>query len=130
MSDEPTEAFELKAQIATFFRYIDRGGSVAVRDGNLVLQKRSGAVIAEAPISDVQAVRLKRDAGASLQLKLKDTKYIVRPETYFSHSGGGIGGGRAELLEGLIGMKRGRQLTEQFLAILESLGAQVGKPSK
>jgi len=119
MSEESGEAFEATAQIGTRLRYLDRRGSVSVRDGRLVLRKRRGAVISEAPVTEVSAFKKKISAGAAAQIRMNDSTYVVEPISFNQTLGGGLDPNLARAVQGLMHLKRGRQLTEQFLTVLE-----------
>jgi len=128
MSDASGEAFEATAQIGTRLRYLDRRGSVSVRDGRLVLRKRRGAVIAEAPVTEVSAFKKKLSAGAAAQIHMTDGTYVVEPVSINQVAGVGLTDELARAVRALAGLKRGRQLTEQFLTVLEGMGGHIGKP--
>jgi hypothetical protein len=127
MAEEAGDAFELTAQIGTRLRYLDRRGSVSVRDGRLVLRKRKGTVIAEAPVAEVSAFKKKMSAGAAAQIRMNDRAYIVEPISFNATTGFGLDPNVARAVKSLVNIKRGRQLTEQFLSVLDGMGGTIGK---
>jgi hypothetical protein len=124
MPDEPDATFEMTARIGTGWRWLDQRGSVSVRDGHVVLHKRKGDVIAEAPVREVLAVNNKGSMGVGTKMSVGSKTYVVEP-VGFRISPGLPGRDLAESIRVLGNLKKGRELTAHFLTALATAGAQV-----
>jgi hypothetical protein len=127
MPDESDTTFEMAARIGTGWRWLDQRGSVAVRDGQVVLRKRKGDVIAEAPVRDVLAGNNRGSLGVGTKMTVGSKTYVVEP-VGFRISPGLPGRDLAESMRVLGHLKKGRELTAHFLTALATAGAQV-KPA-
>ncbi len=122
---EPT--FAADAEIATFFRRIDRHGSVTIADGILTLLKHSGEVIAEAPITDIRADKAPMQFGGAARIEIAGHRYLVMPTSinrYVSHS---VAASTANLVGEIKRLKKGRELTSSLLSVIEAERGTVGK---
>jgi hypothetical protein len=128
MPDEVDATFDMSARIGTGWRWIDQRGSVSVRDGRVVLRKRKGDVIAEAPVGEVSASKNKGSMGVGTKMSIGSRTYTVEP-VGFRISPGLPGRDLAESVRVLGNLKKGRQLTEHFLTALATAGAQVNATS-
>ena len=124
MLNEPDPAFDMAARIGTGWRWLDQRGSVSVRDGRVVLRKRKGDVIAEAPVRDVLASNNKGSMGVGTKVSVGSKTYVVEP-VGFRISPGLPGHDLAESMRVLGNLKKGRELTAHFLTALATAGAQV-----
>jgi hypothetical protein len=127
MSEGSDPGFEMPAQISTFWRRLDRKGSVSIGEGRLALRKRDGLIIAEAPITEVVASKQKTSAGTAAKLRVNDKTYIVDPLGFEYHPTFELQ--VAESVRMLANLKRGRALTEQFLTAITDLGGRAGDNS-
>ena len=95
-----------------------------MRDGRVVLRKRKGDVIAEAPVRDVLASNNKGSMGVGTKVSVGSKTYVVEPAG-FRISPGLPGHDLAESMRVLGNLKKGRELTAHFLTALAAAGAQV-----
>jgi hypothetical protein len=124
----PEPAFEAEVSIGGTLRYIDRNGSCLIDGGRLILRKRDGTVIADAPMDQVSAWTNKSNAGSAVRLLIDGTKYTVEP-LRSSRANPLVLEGSVRNLAGDIGrLKKGRELTQVFLSIVEAEGGHLGKP--
>jgi hypothetical protein len=124
MSDEVDPTFDMTARIGTGWRWLDQRGSVSVRDGRVVLRKRKGDVISEAPVGDVVASNRKGSMGVGTKMSIGSKTYVVEP-VGFRISPGLPGHDMAEAVRVFANLKKGRELTGHFLTALATAGAQV-----
>ena len=129
MPIDPDPTFEMTARIGTGWRWLDQRGSVSVCDGRVLLRKRKGDVIAEAPIRDVLASNNKGSMGVGTKMSVGSKTYVVEPVS-FRISPGLPGHDLAESIRVLGNLKKGRELTSQFLTALATAGAQVNPAVK
>ncbi len=116
--------FEADVQIGKTFRYIDRRGTATIDGGRMSLRKREGDVIAEAPLAEVWADRVR----GSLHLWLGGDRYIVAPLQVRRANPETLSGGVTNILRDINRLKQGKELTERFLRVVEAEGGHIGKP--
>jgi hypothetical protein len=121
-------AFEADAQIGTRFRFIDRNGSAVIDGGRLILRKRDGETIAEAPIGEVWADKARGSGGGAARISIGGDRYTIEPLRINRANPAALGGDAANLARDVERLKKGRELTERFLAVVEAEGGQIGKP--
>lgn len=124
MPDEVDPTFDMTARIGTGRRWLDQRGSVSVRDGRVVLRKRKGDVIADAPVGDVLASIRKGSMGVGTKMSIGSKTYVVEP-VGFRISPGLPGQDMAQAVRVFANLKKGRELTGHFLTALATAGAQV-----
>lgn len=124
-SSEPE--FEADVAIGKGLRFIDRNGSVTIAAGHLTLRKSKGDVIAEAPTSQVRVDRARFSGGGAAQIWMGDESYKIEPLRVTRHFGF-PGAEGANLTGSMKRLAKGKELTQQFLEIVEAAGAQLGKP--
>ena len=100
-----------------------------MHDGRVVLRKRKGGVIAEAPVGDVSASHNKGSMGVGTKMSIGSKTYVVEP-VGFRISPGLPGRDMAEAVRVLGNLKKGRELTGHFLTALATAGAQVDAAGK
>jgi hypothetical protein len=106
-----SEPFEATVAVGQDWHFVDTMGSVFVGHERVVLRDREGAVIVEAPASEVYAKRYL----AATRIWMGGGRYsIERPKARRTS----IAGGR----------ERTRELTRGFLQALDDQGGHIGKP--
>ena len=121
-------AFEAEVGIGTRWRYLDRHGSAAIADGRLTLRKRSGDVVAEAPVSEVWADTAGGSAGSAARIQIGDEIYKIAPLQVRRSNPYTLPGVAANLARDMGRLKKGRELTEVFLKVVEAEGGHRGTP--
>jgi hypothetical protein len=123
---EPT--FEADVSIGGTLRYIDRNGSCLIDGGRLILRKRDGTVIADAPMDQISAWTNKSSAGGAVRMLIDGTKYTVEPLRSIRANSLVLEGSARNLARDVARLKKGRELTQVLLSIVEAEGGHVGKP--
>ena len=118
--------FEAEVQVGTRFRFIDRGGAAVIADGRLTLTKRDGAVIAEAPLEEVWADRMKASGGGAARIWIGGDRYTIEPLRVRRANPAALAGDAANLARDVERLKKGRELTERFLGVVEAQGGHIG----
>src|SRR5919202_4617722 len=127
MMEGAEPAFEAEVGVGTRFRYLDRHGSAAIREGKLTLSRRNGDVIAEAPMSEVWAEKVRGSAGSAARIWIGGDAYNVGPLQVRRSNPYSLAGAAANLTRDIGRLKKGRELTELFLGVIEAEGGHLGK---
>ncbi|MGA2469091.1 MAG: hypothetical protein ABSG64_00185 [Solirubrobacteraceae bacterium] len=128
-SEQQNESqFEADAQIGKGLRFIDRNGVATIADGRLTLRKRNGDVIVQAPISEVRAEAARFSGGGAVRIWIGDEGYSVEPLRVHRVVAERLGGAATNLGRDVKRLKKGRELTQIFLAVVEAEGGKLGKP--
>ena len=109
-------------------RWVDRRGAVRVEQERLVLSKRDGEIIIEAPMSEVWADRPRIGGGAVLKLTISGQTYTVEPARVHHSPVHAIAESAGNVGRDIGRLKKGREMTEHFLAVLEAGGGHRGSP--
>ncbi len=99
-----------------------------VEQGRLVLSKRDGEVIAKAPISEVWADRPRIGGGAVLKLTISGQTYTVEPARAHHSPVNTLGASAGNVARDIGRLKKGREMTEHFMAVLDAAGGHRGSP--
>jgi hypothetical protein len=129
MEKESGAQFEAEVAIGKGLRTIDRHGSASIDHGHLTLRDSKGDVVAEAPVSEVRGDKARFSDGSAARICIDGVWYSIGPLRVSLYSPGGLGRDAANLARSISRLKKGRELTEQFLLVLEAEGGQLGKPS-
>jgi hypothetical protein len=119
--------FQADAQIGKGLRFIDRNGVVTISGGRLTLRKRKGDIIAEAPMSEVRADTARFSGGGAARIWIRDESYSIEPLQVHRVHTEGLGPAAINLAGDIKRLKKGRELTQQFLGVVESAGGRLGK---
>jgi len=115
-SDGIAPQFRGDVAIGSALRYIDKRGSVSVGGGRLVLRRRSGEVIVDAPARRVNAVAMRTGLGAAARIWIAGERYTIEVQH------------RPLSLHPFRMIKDGRELMAAFLHALEAEGGRLDKP--
>jgi hypothetical protein len=129
MELESGAQFEAEVGIGKGLRTIDRHGSASIDHGQLTLRNSKGEIVAEAPVSEVWGEKARFSGGSAARIWIDGVAYSIGPLRARLYSPGGLGRDAANLARSISRLKKGRELTEQFLHILEAAGGRLGKPS-
>jgi len=119
--------FEADVQIGKGLRFIDRNGSAAISEGRLTLRKRNGDIVAEAPVTEVHADTARLSGGGAARIWIGTESYSVEP-LRISRALPAPQAAALNLAEDVKQLKKGRELTQHFLSVLEAAGGRLGKP--
>jgi hypothetical protein len=120
--------FEADVQVGTRFRFIDRNGSAVIAGGRLTLRKRDGDVIADAPIGEVWADRMKASGDGAARIWIGGDRHTIEPLRVRRANPEALAGEVANLARDFERLQKGRELAERFLAVVEVQGGHIGKP--
>jgi hypothetical protein len=127
MTDEPADPqFDADVQVGKVWHYIDRQGRATVEAGRLSLRKRSGEVIAQADLSDVQTDVVR----GSINIWMGGERYVITPLRARRAYEGTIAAAGTNLARDLKRLKASKQLGAQFLQVVEAQGGHVGRRDK
>jgi hypothetical protein len=116
MEQIESEPFEAIVAVGQDWHHVDRMGSVFVGDGRVVLRDRNGAVIVEAPATEVYA---KGKKLWIMRVWMGGGRYSIgRPMATLWDDGGGL----KPAIELSLEIRRG------FLQALAEQGGHIGKP--
>lgn len=103
-------------------RIMEPMGHVTIADGRLTLRRRKGAVMAEAPVSEVRA----ESARFAASVWIGDEQYVIEPSGGVRFANTSLGGAAVNVASDISQLKKGKELTQVLLAALEAAGAEVG----
>jgi len=121
--------FEADVEIGKGMKTIDRKGTLSLGDGHLTLRTSKGDVIAEGPINSISADKAKLTGGSAARIWIEGEAYTVGPRRVRINNPGALSSPEAARLgRDITRLKSGREITQQFLAVLEAEGGRIGKP--
>jgi hypothetical protein len=130
MDQDHNAEFEAEVQIGKGMRFIDRRGSASIDHGRLRLCLRNGALIAQAPLSQVWAEKARFSGGVATRVSIEATTYTVEPVRVWRCAPRRPSPDASATVLDLTRLGPGRALTRRFLGVLASEGGHVGKPAK
>lgn len=116
--------FEADVQIGKTWHYIDRNGRATIEEGRMVLRKRKGDVIAQAPLSEVWADIVR----GSINIWIGQERYVLTPLRVSRAYQGTLAGAATNLARDVGRLKASKELGAQFLQVVEAEGGHIGKP--
>ena len=120
-ADEPV--FEAEVKIGKGIRTLDRHGIAQIADGRLTLRKSKGEVIADVAMGEFEAE--KAFGGAVARIIIGGDKYAIEPIQVRRFADISVTGAGMNLAGDIKRFKQGKEMTEAFLAAIESQGGHV-----
>jgi hypothetical protein len=115
--------FEAEVKIGKGIRTLDRHGIAAIADGRLTLRKSKGEVIIDVAMSEFEAE--KAFGGAVARIIVGGDKYAIEPIKLHRYADISVTGAGMNLASDIKRFKQGKEMTDAFIAAIESQGGQV-----
>ena len=115
--------FEAEVKIGKGIRTLDRHGTAQIADGRLTLSKSKGDVIVDVAMSEFEAEAA--FGGAVARIIVGGDKYAIEPIKVRRHADISVTGAGMNLAGDVKRFKQGKEMTEAFLAAIQSQGGQV-----
>jgi hypothetical protein len=115
--------FEAEVKIGKGIRTLDRHGTAQISDGRLTLSKSKGDVIVDVAMGEFEAEAA--FGGAVARIIVGGDKYAIEPIQVRRHADISVTGAGMNLAGDVKRFKQGKEMTEAFLAAIQSQGGQV-----
>jgi hypothetical protein len=120
-------SFEAECEISgRVIRTVVRDGLAKVAEGRLTLSRSDGDVIVEAPVSEVRADKARFSFGGAARVWIGDDSYALTPLRVRRAAPGTPGGEAFNLTRDIQRLRKGKELTQLFLAAVEAEGGRLG----
>jgi hypothetical protein len=122
--DGPIEAeCEISGRVV---RTVIRDGLAKVAEGRLTLSRSDGEVIVEAPLSEIRADNARFSFGGAARVWIGGDSYALTPLRVRRAAPGTPGGEAFNLTRDIQRLRKGKELTQLFLAAVEAEGGRLG----